>query len=341
MALKEYKPGQAFHGVIGRTFDVSKPALAERRTAPVTARRTFCSSCSTTPASGSSAATAARSARPTSTALAAGRAALHQHAHHGAVLAVALVHAHRAQPPLQRHGVHHRGLDGLSGLQRLHPVRERLPVRDPAAARLQHVRRRQVAPDAGGADVGAPGRTTAGRWAAASSATTASSAATRTSTIPSWSATTIQVEPQKTPEEGYHLTADLADKAIAIHRRRQAGRARQAVLHVLLHRRATRAAPRAQGVGGQVQGQVRRRLGRLPRAGVRAGRRSWASSPQGRRAVAPRSRRAGLGQAAPTDERKLYARMMEVFAGFLEHTDHYIGAPARLPRGDRRATRTR
>jgi arylsulfatase len=26
MALKEYKPGQAFPGVIGRTFDVSKPA---------------------------------------------------------------------------------------------------------------------------------------------------------------------------------------------------------------------------------------------------------------------------------------------------------------------------
>src|SRR5262249_7414152 len=27
----------------------------------------------------------------------------------------------------------------------------------------------------------------------------------------------------------------------------------------------------------------------------------------------------------PADERKLYARMMEVFAGFLEHTDHHIG----------------
>src|SRR5262245_21954269 len=25
------------------------------------------------------------------------------------------------------------------------------------------------------------------------------------------------------------------------------------------------------------------------------------------------------------DERRLYARMMEVFAGFLEHTDHYLG----------------
>jgi arylsulfatase len=27
----------------------------------------------------------------------------------------------------------------------------------------------------------------------------------------------------------------------------------------------------------------------------------------------------------PEDERRLYARMMEVFAGFLEHTDHHIG----------------
>jgi hypothetical protein len=26
MSLKEYKPGQAFSGVIGRTFDVSQPA---------------------------------------------------------------------------------------------------------------------------------------------------------------------------------------------------------------------------------------------------------------------------------------------------------------------------
>ena len=27
MALKEYKPGTAFSGVIGRTFDVSSPAV--------------------------------------------------------------------------------------------------------------------------------------------------------------------------------------------------------------------------------------------------------------------------------------------------------------------------
>ena len=29
MALKEYKPGTAFSGVIGRTFDVSSPAWPE------------------------------------------------------------------------------------------------------------------------------------------------------------------------------------------------------------------------------------------------------------------------------------------------------------------------
>jgi arylsulfatase len=33
MALKEYKPGQAFSGVIGRTFDVSKPAWPAPRRA--------------------------------------------------------------------------------------------------------------------------------------------------------------------------------------------------------------------------------------------------------------------------------------------------------------------
>ena len=86
-----------------------------------------------------------RSARPE-------RPALHQHAHHGAVLAVALVHPDRPQPSLERDGVHHRRLGRLSRLQRRHPVRERLPLRDPARARLQHLRARQVAPDAGRAD---------------------------------------------------------------------------------------------------------------------------------------------------------------------------------------------
>ena len=81
------------------------------------------------------------------------RAAVQQHAHDGAVLADALVHPDRPQSSLERDGVHHRRIDRLSGRQRLHPVRERIPVRDPAAEGLQHLRARQVAPDACGSDL--------------------------------------------------------------------------------------------------------------------------------------------------------------------------------------------
>ena len=63
--------------------------------------------------------------------------------------------------------------------------------------------------------ISAAGPTTAGRSGAASSATTASSAATRISTIPSWSTTITRSSRRKTPEEGYHLTEDLVDKAIS------------------------------------------------------------------------------------------------------------------------------
>ena len=78
-----------------------------------------------------------------------------------------------------------------------------------------------------------------------------------------------QVEPPATPEEGYHLTPDLVDKAVRVHRRRQAGRPGQAVLPALLPRRDPRPAPRPEGVGRQVRGQVRRRLGRLPHPHLR------------------------------------------------------------------------
>ena len=46
----------------------------------------------------------------------------------------------------------------------------------------------------------------------------------------------------------------------------QGVRAGQAVLHVLGQRRCPRPAPRHEGMGRQVQGQVRRRLGQVPRA---------------------------------------------------------------------------
>ena len=72
---------------------------------------------------------------------------------------------------------------------------------------------------------------------------------------------TTAVEPPKSPEEGYTLTEDLAEPRHHLGAPAEGADARQAVLHVLRARRHPRAAPRAQGVVGQVQGQVRRRLG--------------------------------------------------------------------------------
>ena len=62
-------------------------------------------------------------------------------------------------------------------------------------------------------------------------------------------------------------------------------RTRQALLHVLGARRIARPAPGDEGVGRQVQGQVRRRLGRLPRAHLRP-RQGQGLDPAGRAAHA-------------------------------------------------------
>ena len=105
-----------------------------------------------------------------------------------------------------------------------------------------------------------------------------------------------QVEPPKTPEEGYHLTVDLADKAIGfIADLKQVAPDKPFFLYFAP---GANHAPHhvPQGMGRQVQGQVRRRLGRLPREGVRAPE-GARHHPQGRGAVAPRPRRAGMGQA--------------------------------------------
>ena len=90
-----------------------------------------------------------------------------------------------------------------------------------------------------------------------------------------------EVEQPALPEDGYHLSADLADKAIEFIQDAHANAPGQAVLPVLRHRCRARPAPRAQGVGRQVQGQVRRRLGRRTARSSTSARSTWASSPPG------------------------------------------------------------
>ena len=77
-----------------------------------------------------------------------------------------------------------------------------------------------------------------------------------------------QVEPPARPEEGYHLSADLVDRSIQfIADSKQIDPDKPFYLHLCFG--ATHAPHHAQGVGGQVRGQVRRRLGRLPRGDLR------------------------------------------------------------------------
>ena len=165
---------------------------------------------------------------------------------------------------------------------------------------------------------------TAGRWGAGSSATTASSAATRASGTPTWSTTTTRSSRRGRAEEGYHLTEDLADKAIEfISDAKQVDPDKPFYLHFCPG--ATHAPHHVpEGVGRPLRGRVRRRLGRLPREGLRApeGARDHPARTRSCRATTPTC---PTWESLSDDQRRLYARMMEVFAGFLIHTDHHIG----------------
>jgi arylsulfatase len=132
-----------------------------------------------------------------------------------------------------------------------------------------------------------------------------------------------QTEPETTPEEGYHLTPDLVEKAKAmIADAKQVAPSKPFFMYF---------APGAMHSPHHVP-------------------KEWADKYKGkfdsgwdayRKAVFDKQKQLGIvpanatlsrhdpdvqdWDALPPDERKLYARMMEVFAGFLTHTDHYIG----------------
>ena len=87
---------------------------------------------------------------------------------------------------------------------------------------------------------------------------------------------TTPVEPRQTPEEGYHFMADMTDKAIELDPPAEGADARQAVLRVLRAGRDARAAPRAEGVGRQVQGRASTTAGTRCASGPSRARRSSA-----------------------------------------------------------------
>ena len=178
------------------------------------------------------------------------------------------------------------------------PEQRRAAGRDAAAQRLQHRRLRQVARDRrlGGQPV-RPDRPLADPLRASTSST-ASSAARRTSGRRRIYEGMNQVELPKDPN--YHFMTDMTNQAIKWIECPEIADAGQAVLHLLRPGRHARPAPRAEGVDRQVQGQVRPGLGQAPRGDARppdqARRR-----PAGHQARPQARGHQGLGQAdAPT-----------------------------------------
>lgn len=132
-----------------------------------------------------------------------------------------------------------------------------------------------------------------------------------------------QVEPPRTPEQGYHLTEDLADKAIGfIADAKQADPSKPFFMYFC---------PGACHAPHHVpKDWADRYKGKFDEGWEKYRERTFARQKQ--MGLLPPN--AELSRHDPDvkpwdactpDEKKLYARMMEVFAGFLSHTDHHIG----------------
>ncbi len=132
-----------------------------------------------------------------------------------------------------------------------------------------------------------------------------------------------QVEPPATPEEGYHITEDLVDRAIGfIADAKQVAPDKPFFMYFCPgamhapHHVTKEWSDKYKGQFDEGWDVYRERafarqkeLGIVPQEAQLS-----RLDPD----VAP-------WDSLPDDEKKLYARMMEVFAGFLEHTDHHIG----------------
>ena len=131
------------------------------------------------------------------------------------------------------------------------------------------------------------------------------------------------VEAEKTPEEGYHLTEDLADKAISfIADAKESPRISPSSFN-------SARAQRTRRITCLKNGPTSTRAN-LTTAGDKLRERTFAR--QKELGIVPAD--AQLSRHDPdvpeweplsAEEKKLYARMMEVFAGFLTQTDYHIG----------------
>jgi arylsulfatase A-like enzyme len=132
-----------------------------------------------------------------------------------------------------------------------------------------------------------------------------------------------QVEPEKKPEEGYHLSEDLVDKAVSfIGDSKQADPQKPFYLHLCFgathapHHVGKEWADKYKGVFDDGWDAYREKtFARQKELGI---------VPPGTE-LSRHDPDVPDWDALPDPAKRLGARMMEVFAGFLEHTDHQIG----------------
>jgi arylsulfatase len=132
-----------------------------------------------------------------------------------------------------------------------------------------------------------------------------------------------QVRPPRTPEQGYHLTEDLADHAIEfIADAKQVAPEKPFFLYF---------APGAAHAPHHVPREWADRYKGTFDAGWDAYRQATFEHQLALGLLPPGTQLSARDPDVPAwdglsgDEKRLYTRMMEVFAGFLEHTDHHIG----------------
>ncbi len=158
---------------------------------------------------------------------------------------------------------------------------------------------------------------------AASSTSTASSAARRTSTRPRSTRTPCPIEPDRTPEEGYHFTEDMTDHTIDWIRQQKAlmpdkpffiyyaPGATHAPHHV-----PTEWSDKYKGKFDQGWDKLREEtFERQKELGV---------IPEDAELTARPAEIPGWDDM-PDEMKPILARQMEVYAGFMEHTDHHVG----------------
>ena len=134
---------------------------------------------------------------------------------------------------------------------------------------------------------------------------------------------TLAVEPEKKPEEGYHLTEDLTEDAIRWIQRQKsldpekpyfayfATGAAHAPLHVPAEWIEKFKGQFDEGWDAMREHTLKRQI-------------EMGIIPEGTQLTARPESIPAWNDQAP-EARKLYARQMEVFAAFLAHTDHYVG----------------